>query len=612
MEIITYEYTKQRREFGHHPVFGDSGVTVETVPQDDEYEKQWVTSAVTHTDLDCIPDQAMHEINTERFVQTARGTCHTDGAWPPEIKTNEFQDRQRYLRRIMNEATYQNAVCNLVKSAENCIAQNNTIDIYEEYFLGEEFENDVVSDPHYVQTAAVFRDPNKVKRQATKISWHPDGASKLAVSYANMQFQSAPQDMPMMSYIWDVNNPNQPDAKIIPSSPLCCLVYNPRSPDHLVGGSYNGLVGFWDLRKGSAPVESSVLEKSHHDPVYDLFWVQSRTGNECCSVSTDGQILWWDIRKLKAGPTDSMTLGGGSDSDMVFGGNCMEYRADAGATRYLVGSEQGVVLLCDRKAKKDAESQKSIKQMFGLNGGAHHGPIYSVQRNPFNVKYFLSVGDWSAKLWMEDLKNPLLSTRYQNSYLTNACWSPSRPGVFFTTKMDGTLDVWDLYHKQNDPAFSTKVGESPLSSIRVHQAGKMVALGSADGTVTVLQLSKGLYEMQKEEKSTLSNMFDRELKREKNLEMKYILRKRDKDASDKEKARRNSVIASPGPAPPSASAASATMDDDKAADDAMKQVEEEFFAALDPNNKKNQLQFATADGSKDSSDNKEATEATEE
>jgi hypothetical protein len=39
-----------------------------------------------------------------------------------------------------------------------------------------------------------------------------------------------------------------------------------------VGGSYNGLINFFDLRKPGGlagtcvPLESSVIEKSHHDP----------------------------------------------------------------------------------------------------------------------------------------------------------------------------------------------------------------------------------------------------------------------------------------------------------------------------------------------------------
>jgi len=246
----------------------------------------------------------------------------------------------------------------------------------------------------------------------------------------------------------------------------------------------------------------------------------------------------------KVGASSGVAADGSSSSgqgqDIVHGGTAMEYRSDAGATRFLVGTEHGSVLLADRKAKKDSESSKSIKATFGSQPGqqGHHGPIYAIQRNPFNVKYFMTVGDWTARIWMEDLKCPLMTTKYDKSYLTSGCWSPTRPGVLFTTKLDGTLDVWDYYHKQNDPTFSTKVSDSGLASIKVQAAGKMVALGSLDGTVTVLQLSKGLYELQKEEKSVVSQMLERELRREKNLELRYIQRKRDEKEKEKKTKRR--------------------------------------------------------------------------
>lgn len=48
------------------------------------------------------------------------------------------------------------------------------------------------------------------------------------------------------------------------------------------------------------------------------------------------------------------------------------------------------------------------------------------------------------------------------SYMTDGCWSPVRPAVFFTTKMDGTLDVWDYLFKQNDPTLSIQVTKLDL------------------------------------------------------------------------------------------------------------------------------------------------------
>lgn len=53
--------------------------------------------------------------------------------------------------------------------------------------------------------------------------------------------------------------------------------------------------------------------------------------------------------------------------------------------------------------------------------------------------------------------------RYHLSYLTDGCWSTVRPSVFFTTRSDGTLDVWDFLFKQNNPSLSLKVG-SPVAA----------------------------------------------------------------------------------------------------------------------------------------------------
>ena len=66
--------------------------------------------------------------------------------------------------------------------------------------------------------------------------------------------------MPRQSFVWDVMNPNTPTARLTPSSPLCCLRFNKKVPETLVGGSYNGIVSFYDLRKGDTPCESSNIQ----------------------------------------------------------------------------------------------------------------------------------------------------------------------------------------------------------------------------------------------------------------------------------------------------------------------------------------------------------------
>lgn len=49
--------------------------------------------------------------------------------------------------------------------------------------------------------------------------------------------------------------------------------------------------------------------------------------------------------------------------------------------------------------------------VFDMGAGKHHGPIYSIQRNPTQNKYFMTVGDWTARIWAEDLKTPIMTTK---------------------------------------------------------------------------------------------------------------------------------------------------------------------------------------------------------
>lgn len=74
-------------------------------------------------------------------------------------------------------------------------------------------------------------------------------------------------------------------------------------------------------------------------------------------------------------------------------------------TKFMVGTEQGLVVSCNRKAK--TPSEKMV-----CTFGDHHGPVYALQRNPFFPKNFLTVGDWTARIWSEEIKDSsIMSTK---------------------------------------------------------------------------------------------------------------------------------------------------------------------------------------------------------
>ena len=258
--------------------------------------------------------------------------------------------------------------------------------------------------------------------------------------------------------------------------------------------------GIFDSRKGSQPVELSLIEKGHRDPAYKTLWVQSKTGTEFFSASTDGQVLWWDSRKLQE-PIEKLTLDPEKKGDIknARGAIVLEFEPTM-PTTFMIGTEQGQIINCNRRGKSDAEKIAHIYP-------GHYGPVYSLQRNPFFPKNFLSVGDWTARIWSEEIKeDSIMWTKLHMSYLTDAQWSPVRPGVFFTTKMDGTLDVWDFIFKQNDPTLNIQVCDEALHCLRVQEHGRLIATGSQSGTITLLELSDNLSLLQKNEKNLVSSV----------------------------------------------------------------------------------------------------------
>eukprot|EP00826_Nyctotherus_ovalis_P005357 TRINITY_DN11208_c0_g1_i14.p1 TRINITY_DN11208_c0_g1~~TRINITY_DN11208_c0_g1_i14.p1 ORF type:complete len:431 (-),score=214.03 TRINITY_DN11208_c0_g1_i14:96-1388(-) len=203
--------------------------------------------------------------------------------------------------------------------------------------------------------------------------------------------------------------------------------------------------------------------------------------------------------------------------------------------KVLVGTEQGYVFQVMRKG-----ADGNVSSRFGLEGGKHHGPIFAIQRNPAQSlgKYFMTIGDWTAKMWADDLKVPLITTRYHDAYLTDGCWSSTRPGIFFLTRSDGWIDIWDYYYRQNEICFSQKISDYPLTCMSVKPKTSDLLIGDASGSITLLRLCKSLWEPQPKgvEEGALKVMFEREGSREKTLlqQKKMLETRRAKELSKKE------------------------------------------------------------------------------
>lgn len=70
---------------------------------------------------------------------------------------------------------------------------------------------------------------------------------------------------------------------------------------------------------------------------------------------------------------------------------------------------------------------------------------------------------------------------------TAGCWSPSRAGVCFIGKSNGTIDIWDFMDQSHKWTIQYSVGSIGISSMKFHEhKHKVLSVGSQEGTLHIL------------------------------------------------------------------------------------------------------------------------------
>ena len=150
-------------------------------------------------------------------------------------------------------------------------------------------------------------------------------------------------DLFIIKNCWISEKAFRPEVTIRSNSQLCSVSFNPRDQHCLAGGSINGCIAIWDVRKGSSPAESTPIDVGHRESVSSLIWSNSKAGGEFFSSAPDGQVLWWDMRKLSA-PIDVLYLDPEQNPDSALSAICMEYDPSM-PNKFLVGTQQGTSVL---------------------------------------------------------------------------------------------------------------------------------------------------------------------------------------------------------------------------------------------------------------------------
>lgn len=91
----------------------------------------------------------------------------------------------------------------------------------------------------------------------------------------------------------------------------------------------------------------------------------------------------------------------------------------------------------------DADGREVINNSENF-ARVHDGPVISMKRNPFFPWLFVSIGRNIFAVWKEDYNYSPIFWRKRQCDLTDVTWSESRPSVLFLTRIDGSLEVWDI------------------------------------------------------------------------------------------------------------------------------------------------------------------------
>lgn len=205
----------------------------------------------------------------------------------------------------------------------------------------------------------------------------------------------------------------------------------------------------------------------------------------------------------------------------------------------MVGTEAGVVFICNKRFKTPADRIYAQIQCC-------YGTVSAVQRNPSFLKFFLSVGDWQAKIWCEELKDsPIFWTKEYVSELIYGCWNSVRCSSFYLCRMDGWLDAWDVIHRSDRPVLTTKLSDHPLLTCSPHREGKWVAAGSSNGDIHLVEVSETLATSTVNDRPAMAVVLDRETRREKLLENKQRELKLKEKEKEREQIRARLGLANP-------------------------------------------------------------------
>ncbi|CAL6027342.1 Dynein_intermediate chain [Hexamita inflata] len=457
-----------------------------------------------------IPDMSEHMFNSESVQMIAHEILN-------KAATEEPEQVLRLRKKAEREQNYIAAVASQSRVTTPALQINNAQDCTTQYFNSQQAQP---TQKPQIHVQAMFKDPEIVKRPLNQVVFQPEvnrPPQKFVACYGrafqpellNGVVENATLQSTSNAYIFDVQNSSHPELTLYSNTQINTIQYSQKDYHVLFAGLESGVVAMYDTRKSGYAVNYSDIQYSHKSQVTDLKILKSKSASEFVTVGTDGQILFWDCRSLtKPIEGEVYSIDFNQDKSLQFPLQALNCES-----KLLAGSSSGHIFTLDKKAKPP-----TCQAILG-----HSGAVRTVQRHAAHPKYFASCGDHSIKFYSDDAKIPIMSFVSPQRYVDFRL-SASRPGVFVGCRLNGGIDVYDMFRNAAEPVLSTQLfSTSECTCMDFDSTGRYLLTGTVDGLIALSMLSPSLVsnttqQQDKNERNWILNLFEREQKRSRLLE----------------------------------------------------------------------------------------------
>ena len=258
----------------------------------------------------------------------------------------------------------------------------------------------------------------------------------------------------------------------------------------VVAGLENGTLALWEMdarangdKRVTKPVHIS--KAKHADVIVHLDWLSSST---VVSVSRD-DVMIWNLDDEGFSLLRTMDIGPNVHACTYDPPNDV-----------LCCSDQGYAQTVD------VCSGDVVSKTLPTSGGV----VKSISRSPFWSEVVLLTSAWSLCIVNIYTGKVLHVSGNSPIDFVAGAFSPTRPGVYYVSKVDGSVDCYDLVRKIDEPVSSVQITSSTLSCMKIcnfRDDQHVIAIGDESGSLHVWYPNANLLASSDEELKYMRTFF---------------------------------------------------------------------------------------------------------